>query len=76
MIKNSRMYAAVTVEENGKYYAYVIPFSSSDNALCKLAVKNILHANIYTTKKHAAEVVTAWNDAYKANGTYMFSETF
>lgn len=68
----SRLYAAVTVAENGKYYAYVIPFTTSDNVLNKLAVNGILHANIYTTKKAAGEVVTAWNNSYKANKTYMF----
>lgn len=73
---NNRFYAAVTVQDDGKYYSYVIPFSSSDNALCKLTVKGILSANIYKSKKEAAEIVKCWNDAYKANGTYMFSDTF
>lgn len=73
---NSKMYAAVTVEENNKYYSYVIPFSSGDNALYKLAVKGILHANIYKTRKDAAEVVTCWNNAHKANGDFMFDSAF
>ncbi len=29
-------------------------------------------ATACSTKKEAAELVTAWNDAYKANGEYLF----
>lgn len=66
-------YAAVEVQENGKYYAYCVPFSDSDNAVCKLAINGIVAANIYGTRKKACEVVNDWNGAYKRNGTYMFS---
>lgn len=65
-------YFAVTVKENGKYYAYIVKMSSSDNVLSKLKIKGILHANIYPTKKQAAAVVEAWNASYKSNGTYLF----
>jgi len=50
-------YIAVTVAENGKYYAYAVKVSESDNLLSKLNIKGILHANIYPSKKKAAEVV-------------------
>lgn len=69
-------YIAVTVAENGKYYAYEVKVSESDNLLSKLNIKGILHANIYPSKKKAAEVVETWNASYKANGTYLFDETF
>lgn len=69
-------YIAVTVAENGKYYAYAVKVSESDNLLSKLNIKGILHANIYPSKKKAAEVVETWNASYKANGTYLFDETF
>lgn len=65
-------YFAVTVEESGKFYAYLVKFSPSDNVLSKLKIKGILHANIYPTKKKAAEVVEALNATYKNNGTYLF----
>lgn len=65
-------YIAVTVEENGKYYAYVVKVSESDNILSKLDIKGILHANIYGTKKKCEEVVESWNKSYKQNGKYMF----
>ena len=65
-------YFAVTVEENGKYYAYIVKISSSDNVLSKLKIKGILHANIYPTKKQAAATVEFWNRQHKINGTYLF----
>ena len=64
---------AVTVEENGKFYAYLVKISPSDNVLSKLKIKGILHANIYPTKKQAATTVEQWNAVYKANGTYLFN---
>lgn len=65
-------YISVTVEENGKYYAYTVKVSESDNVLSKLKIKGIIHANIYGTKKKCEEVVDHWNECYKQNGTYMF----
>ena len=65
-------YFAVTVEENGKYYSYVVKISSSDNVLSRLKMKGILQANIYPTKKQAAEVVERWNAIHKINNQYLF----
>ena len=65
-------YIAVTVQENGKYYAYAVPVSGSDNLLSRLAIKGITHANICENKKETAQVVEMWNASYKDNGTYMF----
>ena len=70
MDKNS--YLAVTVEENGKYYAYMIKHHNSNNLLSVLKIKGILHANICDTKKEATKIVQEWNEGYKQNGTYMF----
>ena len=67
---------AISVEENNKYYAYILKVSNSENLLEKLKIKRILHANICKNKKEAENVVTFWNDSYKANNTYMFSATF
>ena len=69
-------YIVVQVEENGKYYAYAVKVSESDNLLSKLKIKNIVTANIFRTKKKAEEIVEAWNQMYKENGNYMFDETF
>ena len=67
-----RFYIAVTIKENGKYYAYALTVSESDNLVSKLEISGIIYANIFETKKLAGEVVKAWNDAYKINGTYLF----
>ena len=70
MKKNS--YIAVTVSENGKYYAYMIKHNNSNNLLNIASIKGILHANICDTKKEAERIVEQWNESYKQNGTYMF----
>lgn len=67
-----KYYIAVTVQENEKYYSYVLTVPESDNLISKLRIKNIYNAMICSTKKSAAEIVKAWNDTYKYNGSYMF----
>ena len=71
-----KFYIAVQIKENGKYYAYMLHATETDNILSKLTIKNIITANIFPTKKAAAAAVNAWRDAYRANGTYLFDETF
>lgn len=65
-------YLAISVEENGKYCAYLAKISSLDNVLSKLRTRGIGWANIFPTKKQAAATVEAWNATYKASGTYLF----
>ena len=69
-------YIAVQIRENNKYYAHMLRVSESDNLLSKLAIKNIITANIFPTKKAAAAAVETWRDGYRANGTYLFDKTF
>ncbi len=60
-------------EPNPGYYAYVVKCSESDNLKCVLErIGGLLHANIAPSKKAACEWVTEWNNAYRANGTYLF----
>lgn len=66
------LYIAVTIEENARYYSYIVKCSESDNLIHKLKIKGIIQANAYPTKKKAAEVVERWNAVYKTNGTYLF----
>lgn len=70
MEKNS--YIAVTVEENGKYYAYVHKYHHSNNLLNLMNIKGIVYANICDTKKEAARIVGEWNSSFMENGKYMF----
>lgn len=55
------------------YYAYAVRCSESDNLKAVLErVGGLVYANVYQTRKRAEEVVKAWNEQYKANGTYLF----
>jgi hypothetical protein len=65
-------YIVINIKENEKYYAYAVKISTMDNLLSKLEIPNIYSANFFGTKKHTDEIVKSWNDAYKANGTYLF----
>ena len=75
-MKKKISYIAVQVTENEKNYAYVVKVSESDNLLSKLAIKGITAANLCGFRKEAEEVVTAWNECFKNNGSYMFGEVF
>lgn len=84
----SNFYIAVTVEQDRNerhllprenpeyspgYYAYITKCTDSDNLKSVLnMIGGLVHANIFPTKKKAAEIVQFWNDSYKANGTYLF----
>lgn len=69
-----RIYLALTVCENGKYYSWAQKSASNNNLLSVLAVKNLISANICDTFKKAKEIVSAWNDTYRANGTYLYDD--
>lgn len=69
-------YIAVTIEENKKYYSYIIKASDQENLLYKLKIKNIINATIATTKQRAENLVNVWNAIYKANNQYLFDKTF
>ena len=65
-------YVALQVEESGKYYAYVLKVSESENLIPALNINNVQFANICETKKKAETVVNMWNTASKLNGNYLF----
>ena len=69
-----RFYIAVTIAENEKYYAHAVIVSQNDNVLSKLALAGIVFANVCESRKKCIEIVNLWNDSYKANGTYLFSD--
>ncbi len=72
---NKYFYFAVTVCEFEKYYSYVVKVTQNDNILSKLAIKNIVTANICPTNKSAVELVEHWNNCHKLNGTYLFDNS-
>ena len=62
-------------EYNPGFYAYVISCTSSDNLQYRLnTIGGLQSANIFPTRKEAKAVAECWNDAYKANGRYLFDE--
>ena len=65
-------YIAITIKENEKYLSYVIKASESDNLVSKLKIKNIVNANVFSTKKRAFELAKLWNEAYKQNNLNMY----
>lgn len=67
-----QFYIAVQIEESGKYYAYAVKVSESDNLLSKLEIKGIKAASIFETKKRAYEIVKFWNAVFISNGNYLF----
>jgi len=75
------MYLAIGLQinddKNKGFYAFAVPIKESDNVCCVIDRHNntgssVMHANIFSTRKKAAEIVKAWNEAYKRNGTYAF----
>jgi len=66
------IYIAVQIEEDGKFYAYVIKTTDNTNLLSVLNIKNIKMANIWNKEK-AYNIVKMWNDKFIENGTYLYS---
>lgn len=66
------LYFAVTIEENSKYYSYVVKVAPSDNVISKLEIPGVLYANIFPTKKQASATVEYWNRMHKINNKYLF----
>ena len=76
-MNTKNFWLACSIQENGKRYAYVVKAPQHDNLVSVMQrVKNLEIAEIYNSKKQAGEVVTFWNECYKNNGSYMFSEPF
>lgn len=78
-MKNFYMTVSVVVESTltdnpGGNCAYMVKFTSSDNLKSVLdRIGGLKAANMCATKKEAKELVETWNEAYKQNGTYAFS---
>lgn len=72
-----KIYIAIQVEENGKYYAFVYAIKTGENL--KPHIERHKNANIFhlcESKKQAREIATRWNATYKANNSYLFDEPF
>lgn len=79
-MKNFYMAVSVVVEsaftdDPGGNYAYMVKFTSSDNVKSVLdRIGGLKAVNMCTTKKEAKELVETWNEAFKQNGTYAYSD--
>lgn len=72
---NKNIFLALTVEENGKFYSWAYKTPSRNN-LCSVldGFANLITANVCDSFREAKEIVSAWNDAYRTNGTYLFDD--
>lgn len=68
------MFAVVSIEKNGKNYAYAMKVSDQDNLVAKFNIKGIKTAVLCGTRKKAKELVSAWNTSYRENETYLYDE--
>lgn len=66
------MFAVVSIEDNGRNYAYAMKVSDQDNLIAKFRIKGIKTAIVCGTRKRAKELVTAWNTSYRKSGTYLY----
>ena len=69
-----KIYLAISVEENGKYYAFADTIKVGENLMVHVGryKADVLH--LCESKKEAEELVMRWNAVHKANGTFLFSE--
>jgi hypothetical protein len=65
-------YILVTIEENKKYYSYVVKAPENENLLSILKIKNIIAANIYPSKRQAGSDAIKNNNIYKKNNSFLF----
>lgn len=65
-------YIVITRKTDDKYISYVVFARNNDNLLSVLSIKDIISANICSSKKAAHELVDLWNEGYKNNGSYMY----
>ena len=68
------MFAVISVQENGKNYAYAMKISDQDNLIAKFNIKGITTAIVCGTRKRAKELVSTWNASYRENRTYLYDD--
>lgn len=72
---NSYVWYVLTREKDGKRYAHAFRLRSNYNIASFVKdYPDIEWMNSCPTKKFAESLAQAWNDSFKNNGTYMFSD--
>lgn len=67
-----KLYGAGSIQENGKYYAWVIPFNSTDNVKAIINRNNLETLMIFRKRTDAEMVVKSWNDGWINSGNHLF----
>lgn len=68
-----KTWLAVQEKRGDKFYAYALGVSCSDNLVSLLDRYGIFTANICESKKRAEDISEAWNNGYKASGSYLYT---
>lgn len=69
----TKIYLAISIEENGKKYAQAWKLPVNRNLLnLPELFPNAVIICVCSTWTNARETVERWNAVYKANGVYMF----
>jgi superfamily I DNA/RNA helicase len=72
-----KVYIAIQVEENQKYYAFAGTIKTGENL--KPFIKrypNAVALHLCESRKQAKEIVMQWNEIAKNNKQYLFDEVF
>lgn len=65
-------YYVATIQENEKYYSYVLPVKENNNLLSIFKIKNVIDITPYATKKHAQYIAKFYNIQFKIDDCYLF----
>ena len=66
---------AITIEENGKYFAWPLTVPANNDIVSEFAgIKGLKTANYCPSRKKAKELADFWNGCYRRNGTYLYQK--
>lgn len=69
------VYFAAAIEQNGRCAAMTIRAGVDENLMCTFSsIRGLEAVNVCESKKQAEQIVKLWNDCYRANGTYLYSD--
>ena len=69
---NNNVYIVISIQENGKRYAYAHKQGYNNNLLNLSKIKGVEILQPCETFKQAKATTESWNAAYKANKQHLF----
>lgn len=76
MNKNTNyFYYAIQETENGRHYAHAWRTSAQNIISLVAQFKNAVVIHPTKTKSEAVRIAELWNNSFKENGTYLFSDS-